>query len=208
MRMVCPDCGSKLPKGEMLCKSCGTFGEPEDERKKTRKSTLSTKYYEYLTGKFDEVLAVGHDNVDGINLYDERAPPQELMKSRWIKESTSLVLKDGMPFLSIETMLSISTSPITVAGNVLIHAIADSAIVKFKGRRSDTEYILGNKEFPRNLLILFPDPDEDSKTSKELQMELIEQFIKDLNFLENSSLKNFKICFNSEFEDAIKTLTQ
>jgi hypothetical protein len=206
MRMVCPDCGKKLPEGEMLCVSCGTFGEPEDDKKKTRKSTLSKKHYDYLTNKFKDVIAVGYANVDGINIYDERTPPKELMRSRWIKESTSLVLKDGKPFLSVETMPSINTSPITVAGNILIHAIADSAIVRFKGRRSDVEYIFGDEKIKRYLLLVMPDPEEDSQTSKEIQMKLIEEYIKDLNFLEKSTFNNFIICFQSEFEDAIEEL--
>lgn len=38
------------------------------------------------------------------------------------------------------------------------------------------------------------------------QMKIIEQNVKELNFLESSSLKNFKICLMSEFEAIIKEL--
>jgi hypothetical protein len=37
-------------------------------------------------------------------------------------------------------------------------------------------------------------------------MKIIEQNVKELNFLESSSLKNFKICLMSEFEAIIKEL--
>ena len=39
-----------------------------------------------------------------------------------------------------------------------------------------------------------------------IQMVIIEQNIKKLNFLENSSIKNFKICLMSEFELTLKEL--
>ena len=79
---------------------------------KKGKSILNKNMYDYLIKEFDEVHAVGYNNVDGINLYDDRNPPKGEIRSRWIKESNSLVLKDGLPFLSVEMMTN-EPSPIT-----------------------------------------------------------------------------------------------
>ena len=108
-----------------------------------------------------------------------------------------------MPFLSVE-MMSSEPSPIVVTGNILVHSIADSAIVKFEDKES--EEIILNHNNTRFLLIVIPEPSEDS--DKWTQMPLIEQLIKELNFLKNSSLTDFKICFTNEFEEAIGLLLQ
>jgi hypothetical protein len=199
MSKMCPKCRIIVDETEMFCPDCGTGVIIV----KKGKSVLNKKIYDYLIKEFNEVYAVGHKNVDGINIYDERNPPQGQKRSRWIKESTSLVLKDKMPFLSVEMMIN-EPSPITVAGNVLIHSIADSAIVKFKDSKDDEEHILANRNYPRFLLIVIPEPSEDS--DKWIQIPLIEQLIKELSFLEKSSLKNFKICFANEFESVAEKL--
>ena len=93
-----------------------------------------------------------------------------------------------------------------VTGNILVHSIADSAIVRFKDSKEDEEYILSDNNQPRFLLIVIPEPSEDS--DKWIQMPLIEQLVKELNFLEKSSLTNFKICFRNEFEDNNKKILQ
>jgi len=49
-------------------------------------------------------------------------------------------------------------------------------------------------------------PEESVDSSKDIQMKIIEQRIKEMKFLENLSIKNFKICLMSKFEDAIKDL--
>ena len=59
---------------------------------------------------------------------------------------------------------------------------------------------------PRFLLIVIPEPSQNS--DKWTQMPLIEQYIKELNFSEKSSLTDFKICFSNEFENSIDKLLQ
>ena len=189
----------------MFCPECGAIGDLLDESKMGRKKTLDKKVYDYLYKEFHQVYAVGYNNVKGIDLYDERLPPKEKILTRWIKESSSIVLRDGKPFLSVEIMATVSTTPIVAAGNVLIHSIADSAIVKFQGRKSNKEYQLDS---PRFLLIIIPDPSEDVDSSKDEQMKIIEGLIKKMNFLENSSLENFKICMRNEFEESMKQLIE
>lgn len=208
--MMCPKGCGEFKEGIIFCPECGTLLERVDESKKNRKSTLDKKIFDYLNQEFEEVFAVGYENVKSIDIFDERNSNKtaEEKFTKWLKESTSLVLKDKEAFLSVEMMPSISTSPITVAGNVLVHSIADSLFVKFDGRRKDVEYIIGDKEFPRYLLIVIPDPDESVDSSKDLQMKIIENNIKELKFLENSSLKNFKICLMSNFENALEELIQ
>ena len=207
MVMMCPKGCGEFQDGTIFCPECGTTVDKVVESKKNRKSNLDKKIFDFLKKEFDEVYAVGY-NVKSIDIFDERNSNKTADEkfTRWLKESTSLVLKDKNAFLSIEMMPSISTSPITVTGNVLVHSIADSIFVKFSGRRKDVEYIIGDKEFSRYLLIVIPDPDESVYSNKDTQMKIIEQRIKEMKFLENSSLKNFKICLLSEFEDAIKDL--
>lgn len=203
MVLICPECRQTLKDNEMFCPECGAIGELLDESKLGRKTTLNKEVYDYLYNEFDEVLAVGYQNVKGIDLYDERLPPKEKILTRWIKESSSLVLKDNNPFLSVEMMATTNTTPIVAAGNVLVHSIADSAVVKYQGRKQNVEYPLDG---PRFLLIIIPDPDEDVDSSKNEQMKIIEGLIKELKFLGNSPLEDFKICLMNEFEKSIKQL--
>jgi len=198
MTKMCPKCRITVDEKEMFCPDCGAGLIVV----KKGKSKLDKKIYDYLFEKFDKVYAVGENNVDGIDIFDERCPPKGEIRSRRIKESTSLVLNDGKPFLSVE-MMSFEPSPIVVAGNILVHSIADSALVKFKDSKEAEEIILDNNN-PRFLLIVIPEPSEDSDKWK--QMPLIEQLVKELNFLENSSLTNFKICFTNEFEEKLEEL--
>lgn len=210
MVMMCPKGCGEFEEGTIFCSECKTLLEKVDESKRSRKSTLDKKIFNYLNQEFEDVYAVGYENVKSIDIFDERNSNKtaEEKFTRWLKESTSLVLKDKKPFLSVEMMSSISTSPITVTGNILVHSIGDSLFVKFDGRREDVEYIIGDKDFPRYLLIVIPDPDESVESNKDVQMKIIEQRIKEMNFLENSSLTNFKICLMSDFENAIKELIQ
>ena len=208
MPKICPSCGERLKEGELFCSECKMYGDEEDESKKNRKSTLDKNIYDYLKEEFNEVYAAGYGIVKGLDIFDERNSntTAEERYTRWIKESTSLVLKDGNAFLSVEMMPDISSAnPITVAGNVLVHAIGDSILVKFGGRRNNVEYISDNTS-PRYLLIVIPDPAEDHESNRSDQMKIIEQNIKKLDFLENSSIKNFKICLANEFESTIKEL--
>ena len=187
MTKMCPTCRITVDDNKTFC-DCGASLIIVKKGKLKLNKTIN----DYLNKEFDEVYAVDENNVDRINLYDDRNPSKGEVRSRWIKESTSLVLKDKKPFLSIE-MMSNEPSPIVVAGNILIHSIADSAIIKFKDSREDDEYILSDHINPRFLLIVIPEPSQNS--DKWTQMPLIEQYIKELNFSEKSSLTDFKICF-------------
>jgi uncharacterized Zn finger protein (UPF0148 family) len=205
MPMICPECGKKLRKNEIFCPECGMAGELEDESKKNRKSTIDKKIYDYLKQEFKDVYAVGYDNVESIDIFAEKNSTSKDRLTRWIKDSASLVLKDKKAFLSVEMMPNVNTTPIAVAGNVLIHSIGDSALVRFN-RKNEVEYSLSDKEFPRYLLIVIPDPDEGVASNKKDQMEIIEHSIKEMKFLENSSLKDFRICLMKDFEAEIKDL--
>jgi uncharacterized Zn finger protein (UPF0148 family) len=208
MTKICPSCSMRLKEGELFCPECKMYGEEEDESKKNRKSTLDKNIYDYLKNEFKQVYAAGYDNVKGLDIFDERGSntTAEERYTRWNKESSSLVLKDRNAFLSVEMMANVTAAnPITVAGNVLIHSIADSILVKFTGRRNSIEYVR-DKTYPRYLLIVIPNPKDDHESYRRDQMVIIEQNIKKLNFLENSSIKNFKICLTSEFESALKEL--
>jgi len=190
----------------MFCPECGASGELLDESKIGKRSILDVDIFDFLNSNFNEVFATGYNNVNKINIYSERDPSTENINSRWIKESSCLILKDGMAFLSVESMPSIDTSPVIYTGNVLTHSIADSALVRFNGRKEDMEYLLNNKGFPRYLLIIIPDPEEGRNSSKELQSIIVEKSIKELNFLEASSLTNFKICMKNDFENSLNEL--
>ena len=207
MVKMCPNGhGDEFKEEIIFCPDCEAILVHVDESKKNRKSTLDKKIYDYLKQEFDEVYAVGYENVRSIDIFDERNSntTAEEKFTRWLKESTSLVLNDRKAFLSVEMMPSINTSPITVAGNILVHSIADSFFVK--GGRSDFECIVSDKESPRYLLIVIPNPAEDHESNKGDQMRIIEQNIKELNFIENTSLNNFKICLMNEFESTLKEL--
>ena len=201
MPKMCPKCRITVADNEIFCPECNTSLIVV----KKGRSVLNKEIYDYLINEFEEVHAVGYNNVDGINLYDDRKPPKGEIRSRWIKESNSLALKNGLPFLSVEMMIN-EPSPITITGNILVHSIADSAIVRFKDSKEDEELILSENNQPRFLLIVIPEPSEDSDKRK--QMTLIEQLVKELNFLEKSSLTNFKICFRDEFEDNVNKILQ
>lgn len=202
MVLVCPGCG-KTWNGEdgMFCPECGTSGELLDESKLGHKNILDKKVFDYLKQEFDDVLAIGYQNVKGIDVYDERNPSKKNIRSRWIKESSAIVLKDKQPFLSVE--IEANTTPINVAGNVLVHAIADSLVVKYKGRNENVEYPI---DAPRYLLIIMPDLELGVESNKDEQMKIIELLIKELKFTDNSSLKNFKICLMKDFEKSINQL--
>lgn len=208
MVLFCTNCNITLKDGEMFCPECGASGELLDESKKRKKSVLDKDIFEYLSKKFDDVYALGYNNVKKIDIYDERAPSNYNIKSRWLKESSSLILKEGKAFLSVESMPKTDTPPVVYTGNVLTHSIADSALVKFKGRKEEVEYILNDENLPRYLLIIIPDPEKGTDSSKELQSKIVEQLIKEMNFLESSSLTNFKICMKSEFEIALNHLIE
>lgn len=206
MPMICPMCGKTLKEDEIFCPECGTSGEIEDQSKKGRKTILPEKINNFLNKEFKDVYSIGFKNVNKIDLYDDKTTFTDDIFSRWIKESTCLVLKDGRAFISVEMMANFHTSPIVLSGNVLVHSIADSAVVKFKGRREPDDYILDDDSFPRFLLIVLPDPSEDLDSSKELQIKIIEHRIKELEFLDRSTLKDFTICLASEFEKSFEEL--
>lgn len=208
MSMICPMCGKTLKEDEIFCPVCGTSGEIEDKSKIGRKTVLPEMINDFLNKEFEDVYAVGYKNVNSINLYDDKTTFSDNKSSRWLKESTCIVLKDGRAFFSVEMMANFHTTPIGLSGNVLVHSIADSAVVKFTGRREPDEYILDGDNFPRFLLIVLPDPSEDLDSSKELQIRIIEHRIKDLEFFDRSTLNNFKICLASEFEKSIKELIE
>ena len=197
MTKMCPKCRIIVDENKTFC-DCGTGLVIV----KKGKSKLNKNIYDYLIKEFEEIYAVQENNVDGIDIYDDRSPPKGEIRSRRIKESTSLVLKNGIPFLSVE-MMSTEPSPIVVAGNILVHSIADSILVRFKDSKEAEEIILDHN-YPRFLLIVIPEPSDDSDKWK--QMPLIEQLIKELNFFEKSSLTNFKICFTNEFEEKLDEL--
>lgn len=201
MAFLCPQCGKKWKENRMFCPECGTIGESLDESKREHKTTLDDKVYDYLSNEFDKVYAIGFDNVKRIDLYSEREPSEPNMRSRWIKESSSLVLNDGKPFLSVE-MLS-SASPIDVTGNILVHAITDFVAIKYEGRKRDVSHTIDN---PRYLLIIIPDPTEGSK--KDDQIPIIENLIKEMEIFEKTPIENFKISFKKDFEKSISELIQ
>lgn len=200
--MICPECG-KTWNGEdgMFCPDCSAIGEFLDKSKLGHKNSLDKKVFDHLNNKFDEVYAVGHQNVKGIDIYDERTPSKENLRSRWIRKSSAIVLKNENPFLSVE--IEADTTPISVAGNILIHAIADSIVIKYKGRKDNMEYPL---DTPRYLLIIIPDLEPSVESNKDEQMKLIELLIKELKIFENTSLKNFKICLMKDFKKTILQL--
>lgn len=102
MVLVCPGCGRTWNGNDgIFCPDCGASGELLDETKLGRKITLDKKVFEYLSQTFEDVHAVGHKNVKGIDIYDERFPSKENTRSRWIRESSCIVLKNENPFLSV-----------------------------------------------------------------------------------------------------------
>lgn len=74
--------------------------------------------------------------------------------------------------------------------------------MKYQGNKKDVKCPI---DTPRYLLVILPDP-EGVESDKEDQMRLIEELIKEMNFLENSNLKNFKICLMKDYEQSIQKL--
>lgn len=201
----CPDCGQEFDDSITFCPECGTIGVPVDKSKKKRKqSILNKENYFNLKKNFEKVYAIGYKNVHNIELF--QGDPGE-RNANWIKQSSALILKDDRVYLSVEMTASDLTTPKEIAGNILVHAIAESAIVRVKGGiDEEIEYILDNEKFPRYLLIVLPDPSELKESRKDEQIHELEHRIKRLGFMENTALKNFKISFVSGFDNSIQEL--
>lgn len=200
----CPDCGKEFEDSVIYCPDCGTIGVSEKSNKKQKQSILTKEIYFYLKKHFEKIYALKYGNVHNIELFQGDSNER---KTTWIKQSSALILKDDRPYLSVEMMAKDTTTPITLAGNVLIHTIAESITVKIKGGLDETlEYILDNEKFPRYLLIVLPDPAEIKESQKDEQIEEMERRIKNLGFMEKTALKNFKICYVYNFEKSIGDL--
>lgn len=199
---MCPECGKNVGDNDIFCPDpeCRASTIPVKERK--GKAQIPKEIFEYLDKKFEKVHAVGHNNVEGIKFYNERYPPKELKMARWIKEGTSLVLKNDEPYLCVEMVED--RTPMTIAGTVLLNTISDFALVKTNFRKEPLEYIMGDEKNLRYLLVVLPEPTE--KSDKDIQMPYLEQCFKELNFIDNSPLKDFKICFTTNYKESLEKL--
>lgn len=202
MPRMCPECGKNVGDNDIFCPDpeCRASTIPVKERK--GKAQIPKEIFEYLDKKFEKVHAVGHNNVEGIKFYNERYPPKELKMARWIKEGTSLVLKNDEPYLCVEMVED--RTPMTIAGTVLLNTISDFALVKTNFSKEPLEYIMGDEKNLRYLLVVLPEPPE--KSDKDIQMPYLEQCFKELNFMDNSPLKDFKICFTTNYKESLKKL--
>lgn len=201
----CPDCGREFEDNITFCPNCGTILNVEDKSKKKKRQTiLQEDIFYYLNKNFEEVYALGYKNVHNIELF--QGDPSD-RKANWIKQSSALILKDDRAYLSVEMTPSDLTTPKDLAGNILVHTIAESVVVRIKGGiDEETEYILDNEKFPRYLLIVLPDPSELKESRKDEQIQELEKRIKNLGFLEKTALKNFNICYVNNFENSIQEL--
>lgn len=200
----CPDCGKEFEDKITFCPDCETILTAADKKKRRKQSILNKENYFYLNKHFEKVYAIGYKNVHNIELFQGDSTDRS---ANWIKQSSALVLKDEYAYLSVEMTSSDLTTPKEIAGNILVHAIAESAIVRIKGGLDEEmEYILDNRKFPRYLLIVLPDPSELKESRKDEQIQEVEHRIKRLGFMENIALKNFKISYVSDFENSIQEL--
>lgn len=181
----CPDCNMEFEDNVTFCPDCGTIGVAKNKSNKKRKQSILTKEtYFYLKNHFKNIYAIGYKNVRNIELFQGDSKERN---ANWIKQSSALILKDNRPYLSVEMMAGDLTTPIVLAGNLLVHTIAKSVPVKKGGLDEPLEYILDDEKFPRYLLIVLPDPSELKESRKDEQIEEIEHRIKNLGFLEKNS---------------------
>lgn len=201
----CPDCGKEFEDKKTFCPDCETILMAVDKSKKRRKqSILNKENYFYLKKNFEKVYAIGYKNVHNIELFQGDSQDR---RANWIKQSSALVLMDRPAYLSVEMTSSDLTTPKEIAGNILIHAVAESAVVTVKGGLDEkTDYDLD--KFPRYLLIVLPDPSELKESRKEEQIQELEHRIKRLGFMENTTLKNFKVSYVSDFDNSLQELLE
>jgi|GEM_PF-2081596 len=141
--------------------------------------------------KNDTIHCQGKNGVNTLVLFDEpELIPGE--KARYkIGNLTMLVLRDNVPFLSVEVIPTAPTPPKTIAGLFPVHMVTRSIVINRQGS-NNLKYDLDELENKLLLLIVVPD---QSETVKEAQfVDLDEKFRGVINLRsEYSNVKDFAI---------------
>lgn len=141
--------------------------------------------------KKETIYCQGKNGVNTLVLFDEpELIPGE--KARYkIGNLTILVLRDNVPFLSVEVIPTSPTPPKTISGLLPVHMVTRSIVINRKGD-NNLKYDLDELENKMLLLIVVPD---QSKTVKEPQfVDLDEKFRGVISLRsEYSNVKDFAI---------------
>lgn len=170
------------------------------------------KFEEMLDNVYDQLLGIfkdekiycqGKDDVNTIVLFDE----PELVpgkKARFkIGHCTILILKEDIPFLSIEVISTEPTPPKTIAGLLPIHMITRAMVVNHN-KGDSLKFNLDEYGNKMSLLIVVPDQTEvKEKQFEDLDMKF--RGVLALNY-PYSHVKNFAIAPLRNLENALSKL--
>lgn len=155
--------------------------------------------------KKETIYFQGKNGVNSLVLFDE----PELIpgdKARYkIGNFTALVLKNDVPFLSIEIIPSEPTPPKSIAGLLPVHMVTRSIVINRK-RVDNLKYDLDELENKILLLIVVPD---QSGQVKEIQFDDLDEKFRGVIRLNGqyANVKDFAITPIRDLQSAIKKLT-
>lgn len=140
--------------------------------------------------KDETIYCQGKNGVKTLVLFDEpELIPNEMSRYR-IGTVTILVLKDNIPFLSIEVINKGPTPPKNIAGILPVNMVTRSIVVNREGAEN-LKYDIDELRNKMLLLIVVPD---QSETVKEAQfVDLDEKFRGVLDLCQYSNVKDFAI---------------
>lgn len=148
--------------------------------------------YEKISVNFkDEIIyCQGKNGVKTLVLFDEPELIPNKMSRYRIGTVTILVLKDNIPFLSVEVIFQGPTPPKTIAGVLPVNMITRSIVVNREGAKN-LKYDLDELQNKMLLLIVVPD---QSESVKEVQfVDLEEKFRGVLDLSQYSNVRDFAI---------------
>ncbi|MCK9151816.1 hypothetical protein [Methanobacterium alcaliphilum] len=166
---------------------------------------MLNKVYEELSRELNDetIYCQGKNGVKTIVLFDEPdLIPGEKARYR-IGTLTILILRDGVPFLSVDVIPTAPTPPKVIAGLLPVHMITRSMVIN-RMEKNSIKFDLDELTNKLKLLIVVPD---QSEGIKEVQFgDLDEKFRGVINLRsEHSNIQDFAI---TPIENLISSLNK
>lgn len=156
------------------------------------KENMIETVYEQLSTTFknDTIYCQGKNGVKTIVLFNEPELIPNKMSRYRIGTVTILVLKDNIPFLTVEVISQRPTPPKSIAGVLPVNMITRSIVVNRVGTEN-LKYDLDGLQDKILFLIVVPNQSKDVKESQFVDLD--EKFRGVLDLSQYSNVKDFAI---------------